>query len=62
MRELARSIARANMKRAGITKANRCMYRIWRYYVKWYNDPKEYKRVMRRAIQLLGRRKAVKYV
>lgn len=36
MRELARSIAKANMRRAGIKKPNRCMSGgRWRAYVRW---------------------------
>ena len=36
MRELARSIARENMRRAGIKRPNKCMsHGRWRAYVRW---------------------------
>ena len=33
MRKYLRSIARANMKRAGITKVNKKLARLWREYI-----------------------------
>jgi hypothetical protein len=48
MRQLARSIAKANMKRAGFKKINRYAFRnMWRAFVVWHKNPKQYIKGMR---------------